>query len=223
MFTGIVEGIGTLRARTGRPGARAGIETALGPLVLGESISVNGACLTVSRVAPSGFECDLTTETLASTTLGDVPIGTLLHLERALQIGGRLGGHLVSGHVDTVGVVSANERRADGHYFCVRCPETLARFLAEKGSVAVDGVSLTINSVSASNAAAVSFDVMLVPHTLATTRLGTANAGANVNIEVDLLARYVGRQLAAAGYTSLAETVGDEARLVEKLGAAGFL
>src|SRR5689334_24897202 len=115
MFTGLIETTGVLRQRAGRPVARAFIETSLGPLSLGESISVNGACLTVDRIAPGGFECDMSSETLDRTTLGALPLGARVHLERATPLGGRMGGHMVLGHVDGIGRVSAMEPRGDAH------------------------------------------------------------------------------------------------------------
>src|SRR4051812_13356776 len=113
MFTGLIETLGVLRRRSGRPVARALIETGLGPLVLGESVSVHGACLTVDRIVDGGFECDISAETLERTTLGERPVGARVHLERATPVGGRLGGHLVLGHVDGVGRVSARAPAGD--------------------------------------------------------------------------------------------------------------
>lgn len=195
MFTGLVETTGILRRRTGRPVAHALIETSMGPLELGESISVNGACLTVDRIAPGGFECDMTSETLDRTTLGALPLGQRVHLERATPLGGRMGGHMVLGHVDCVGRVTAREARGDALRFEVTLPSELGRFIAAKGSIAIDGVSLTLNAVGSPGPSGVTFDVMLVPHTLGRTLLGEMRPGARVNIEVDVLARYVARQL----------------------------
>ncbi len=195
MFTGLVETIGVLRRRGGSPVARAMIETSLGPLVLGESVSVQGACLTVDRIVAGGFECDMSAETLARTTLGERPIGSRVHLERATPVGGRLGGHMVLGHIDGVGVVSAVVPAGGAIRFEVRAPAGLERFLAAKGSVCLDGVSLTLNGVGRASGVGVVFDVMLVPHTIGRTLLEEAGPGAHVNIEVDVLARYVARQL----------------------------
>jgi riboflavin synthase len=199
MFTGLIETTGILRRRAGRPVARAFIETSLGPLTLGESISVNGACLTVDRIVEKkGFEADLSSETLAKTTLGGIRVGSRVHLERATPLGGRMGGHMVLGHVDCVGRVHALETIGDATRFTVRAPAEIARFVAPKGSIALDGVSLTLNNVSGASDALngeVVFDVMLVPHTIDRTFLRELAPGASINIEVDVLARYVARQL----------------------------
>ena len=231
MFTGLVESIGVLRRRGGSPVARAMIETTVGPLVLGESISVQGACLTVDRVVVGGFECDMSAETLARTTLGERPIGSRVHLERATPVGGRLGGHMVLGHVDGVGRVSAVAPVGGAIRFEVRAPADLERFLAAKGSVCLDGVSLTLNGVGRASAGGVAFDVMLVPHTIGRTLLEEAGPGAHVNIEVDVLARYVARQLevsATAGRESEGRgeqdepDVNNDARILAKLRSGGF-
>jgi len=198
MFTGLVETTGILRRRSGHPVARAFIETSLGPLVLGESISVHGACLTVDRIASGGFECDMTSETLARSTLGEIPLGSRIHLERATPLGGRMGGHIVLGHVDGIGHVTAREPRGDAIRLELRAPAELARYLAPKGSICLNGVSLTLNAVAMPTSSGVVFDVMLVPHTLGRTMLGEPGLGAKVNIEVDVLARYVARQLELA-------------------------
>lgn len=200
MFTGLVETTGILRRRrAGKKVARAFIETRLGPLVLGESVNVNGACLTVDRILEGeGFEADLSSETLAATTLGGLRLGSRVHLERATPLGGRMGGHMVLGHVDGVGRVQGAEAVGDATRFVVRASGELARFLAPKGSIALDGVSLTLNGVSGGPGLPgeeVVFDVMLVPHTKSRTILHELAKGAPINIEVDVLARYVARQL----------------------------
>jgi riboflavin synthase len=195
MFTGLVEAMGTIAARQARgPGARLAIRTALGatstgdPLALGESIAVDGACLTVDALLPDGFEVDASAETLSRTTLGALAAGSPVHLERAVRPGDRLGGHIVTGHIDGVG--SLAERRPDGEAFWMRfsMPRELARFVAEKGSIAVDGVSLTVNAAGPD-----SFEVTISPHTADKTKLGTLASGGSVNLEVDLVARYVAR------------------------------
>ncbi|MGK4001966.1 riboflavin synthase [Sorangium sp. So ce1036] len=209
MFTGLVESIGILRRRSGGAVARALIETSLGPLSLGESVSVNGACLTVDRIAPGGFECDMSSETLDRTTLGALPVGARVHLERATPLGARMGGHVVLGHVDGLGRVLAQSRAGDALRLAVIAPPDLSPFLAPKGSIAIDGVSLTLNAVSAPDSGELRFEVMLVPHTLGRTHLGELRPGAAVNLEVDVLARYVARTLevaALAGLRSLSST-----------------
>jgi riboflavin synthase len=212
MFTGIITEIGSVRAAT-RAGTSMALELACGysPLELGESIAVNGACLTVAKIVPGGFIADVSAETLACTTLGELGRGARVNLERALALGDRLGGHIVSGHVDGMGKVLARVPKTDAEHWTLEAPPEVLRFLAVKGSVTVDGVSLTINAVGPST-----FEVMLVPFTLAHTTLGQKSVGTAVNLEVDLLARYVARLLeggtASSGGVSM-----------ELLGRAGFL
>jgi riboflavin synthase len=200
MFTGLVEAMGTIAARAPRgPGARLAIRTELGgpssgdPLALGESVAVDGACLTVDALLADGFEVDASGETLARTTLGALAVGSSVHLERAVRPSDRLGGHIVTGHVDGVGALA--ERRPDGEAVWMRfsMPRELARFVAEKGSVAVDGVSLTVNGAGPD-----SFEVTIIPHTSVKTKLGTLAVGERVNLEVDLVARYVARLTAVS-------------------------
>ena len=199
MFPGLIEGVGRLAAREARGGdARLRIEVGTLPwgdgadVRLGESISVNGTCLTVVAFDALGFEADASKETLALTTLGDLDVGRALNLERAMRPTDRLGGHLVSGHVDGVGsVVHAwDDGRAQRWVF--GAPLHLRRYIAAKGSICVDGVSLTVNGVDDSG-----FEVALVPHTLAHTAFSQTRPGDPVNLEVDMLARYVERLLAA--------------------------
>jgi riboflavin synthase len=190
--------MGVLAERTARgPGARLVIRATLAnePLALGESISVDGCCLSAVELAQGRFAVDATAETLARTTLGTLPVGKSVNLERAVRAGDRLGGHLVTGHVDAVGKLL--ERREVGEAVAMRfsLPAELARFVAEKGSVAVGGVSLTVNACQAraGTTAAESFDVMIIPITLRVTTLGELAPGDPVNLEVDLVARYVAR------------------------------
>ncbi|WP_437286390.1 riboflavin synthase [Sorangium sp. So ce406] len=212
MFTGLVETIGVLRRRSGGPVARALIEASLGPLTLGESVSVNGACLTVDRIAPGGFECDMSSETLGRTTLGALQVGARVHLERATPLGARMGGHVVLGHVDGLGRVKEQARSGDAIRLAVSAPAELARFLAPKGSIAIDGASLTLNAVSAASSAETWFEVMLVPHTIERTLLGELRPGATVNLEVDVLARYVARTLEVASLAGLRSLSSTETR-----------
>jgi riboflavin synthase len=224
MFTGLVETTGVLRRREGRPVARAFVETSLGPLELGESIAVNGACLTVDRIVAGGFECDVSGETLDRTTLGDLPLGGRVHLERSTPLGGRMGGHMVLGHVDAVARVSAREPRGDALRFELTLPAELSRFVASKGSIAIDGVSLTLNHVGQPGPGGVVVDVMLVPHTLGRTLLGEMRPGARVNIEVDVLARYVARMLDLEGRGGEQEAphADHDQRLLDKLRSGGW-
>ncbi len=195
MFTGIVEGLGkveSLRASAGGT-RRLTVKTALevGKLPLGASIAVNGACLTiVARRAgrPSTFQADLGPETLACTTLGALGPGSRVHLEPALRLGDSVGGHMVSGHVDGTGRVESARKQADTLALRVAAPDELATYLFKKGSIAIDGVSLTLNQVQGS-----SFEVLLIPHTLAVTLLGELRAGSRVNLEADMIAKQVAR------------------------------
>ena len=204
MFTGLVAEKGALVRRTpSAAGVRLEIAVppgkAMAELVLGESIAVSGCCLTVAAKTERGFEADASPETLARTTLGGLPEGAAVNLERALQVGDRLGGHLVSGHVDGVGTVVARTASGEGGEALVlrfRVPPELARFLAVKGSIVVDGVSLTVNVVEKNELA-----VMLIPVTREKTSLDALTVGAAVNIEVDTIARYVAQLLDARGIT----------------------
>ena len=191
MFTGLVELKGTLvrRARRG-PGYRLTVESGLTELVLGESISVSGACLTVVSSDARSFDADVSLETAQKTTLGGLPIGGAVNLERSLKVGDRLGGHLVSGHVDAVAQLVRIAPAGEAQRLSVAYPEHLARFIAVKGSVALDGVSLTVNAISGNV-----LEVMVIPHTLAVTTLGALAPGASINLEVDTLARYAVRFL----------------------------
>ena len=196
MFTGLVHGVGHLAARTAR-GGDARLRIAIGTLPLadaqlGESIAVNGVCLTVVAFDGTAFEADASNETLALTTLGVLPIDAPLNLERALRASDRLGGHLVSGHVDGVGKVLAIEPDARAQRWRFAAPQPLLRYIAKKGSICVDGTSLTVNEVDEHG-----FEVALVPHTVAHTAFQATRAGDPVNIEVDQVARYVERLLSS--------------------------
>lgn len=218
VFTGLVEDVGRLVARTARgPGARLTVETKLAPLVLGESVAVMGVCLTVDAVVAGGFEADASAETLARSTLGALAIGSGVHLERAMAMGGRMGGHIVSGHVDARAKLLT--RRAVGQSVELAFGMDLAvrRYVAAKGSITIDGVSLTVNEVGADR-----FTVMIVPHTQGATLLASRRAGEISNVEVDVLARYVARCLdVAAGERGSGESTDDG--LKSSLAAAGFL
>ena len=195
MFTGIIEGVGRLARREARGGdARLRIEAGTLPfdnVRLGESIAVNGTCLTVVAFDADGLEADVSTETLALTTLGALPAGAAVNLERAMRPDDRLGGHLVSGHVDGMGTVESVTDDARAQRWRFTAPAGVLRYVARKGSICVDGVSLTVNAVDADG-----FEVALVPHTVAHTAFATTRPGDPVNLEVDLVARYVERLLA---------------------------
>lgn len=195
MFTGIVEATGRLRKTNGAgDGFRAAIEAPFSGLALGESVSVNGVCLTVAALTESGFEADVSMETARVTTLAGLPEVSVVNLERALSAGSRLGGHFVSGHVDGVARVRRREPAGEAVLVELEPPSELAPFIAPKGSVTLDGVSLTVNRVEQGG-----FELMLVPHTLAVTTLDAWQPGTLVNLEVDVLARYVVHYLRASG------------------------
>lgn len=195
MFTGLIAGVGRLAAREARGGdARLTIEVGTLPfddVQLGESIAVNGCCLTVVEFDASRFVIDASSETLALTTLGKLGIGAPLNLERAMLPTDRLGGHLVSGHVDGLGIAEKRWDDARAVRWRFTAPIALLRYVAHKGSICVDGVSLTVNGVDDAG-----FEVALIPHTVAHTAFHALREGDPVNIEVDLLARYVERLLA---------------------------
>ncbi|MBK9495249.1 MAG: Riboflavin synthase [Alphaproteobacteria bacterium ADurb.BinA280] len=192
MFTGIIEAVGSISALQPSAGdLRLHVATGslgIADLALGESIAVNGVCLTVVAFSAEHFEADVSNETLRCTTLGALQPGSKVNLERAMRADGRFGGHIVSGHVDGVGEVQSITSESRSQIWRFRVPEILSRYIAEKGSVCIDGTSLTVNAVESNE-----FEVNLVPHTLANTRFHALSIGARVNIEVDLIARYVER------------------------------
>ena len=192
MFTGIVTDIGRIEAVERRGDTRFEIATAYdtAEIALGASISCSGACLTVVAVRPGAFAVEASAETLACTTLGGWREGTAVNLERALRVGDELGGHIVSGHVDGVAETVSRRPEGDSVRFTFEAPEALAGFVASKGSVALDGVSLTVNEVAGAR-----FGVNIIPHTLAHTTLGGLEPGDTVNMEIDMLARYLARHL----------------------------
>ncbi len=210
MFTGLIEATGVLAARTARgPGARLSVRGRLPgePLAMGESIAIDGPCLSVAAILPDGFEVDATAETLSRTTLGELTLGTALNLERAVRAGDRLGGHLVTGHIDGVGALEARRPVGEALHMSFALPKDLARFVAEKGSIAINGVSMTVNAVretqsetqtSGGGGGGASFDVAVIPLTQESTNLGALALGARVNLEVDLIARYVARIVAGS-------------------------
>jgi riboflavin synthase len=205
VFSGIVEALGIVRSQ--QPG-RIEItpRTPFANLQMGESIAVNGACLTVASVAAEGFEADVMPETLRCTTLGDLSGGATVNLERALRFGDRVGGHMVSGHVDGTGAVTALREDANARWVTIATPDDLIELIAEKGCVAVDGISLTVVDVFAA-----AFTVSLIPVTLAATVAGAWRVASRVNIEVDLIARYVARTLSAREHGVVLATAAHEA------------
>jgi riboflavin synthase len=193
MFTGLIEETGRVRSiEKGAGGARLSIDAGrvLEGAAIGDSVAVNGCCLTVVALDPAGFAADVVPETLARTTLGTWRAGDAVNLERPLRFDQRLGGHLVQGHVDGVGEIVDVKAEGDGRRVRIQVPRALSRFVAEKGSLAVDGVSLTVAAFGREEC-----EIALVPHTLNVTVAGAYAPGRRVNLEVDLLARYMARLL----------------------------
>ncbi|MGE8218373.1 MAG: riboflavin synthase [Stenotrophomonas acidaminiphila] len=190
MFTGIIEGVGRLAAHEPVGGdVRFTFEVGSLPFEqvrLGESIAVNGVCLTVIAFDANSFQADASTETLGLTTLGRLAVGAALNLERAMRPSDRLGGHLVSGHVDGIGTVLSIHDDARAQRWRFAAPAPLLKYIAKKGSICVDGVSLTVNEADDAG-----FEVALIPHTVAHTRFAHTGVGDAVNLEIDLVARYV--------------------------------
>ncbi|HIG78671.1 MAG TPA: riboflavin synthase [Cycloclasticus sp.] len=216
MFTGIIEAIGEIKRVEQQQGdVRLTISTKgldLSDAKLGDSIAVNGVCLTAIELTPGQFVADVSNETLSATTMGNIKAASAVNLECALQAQTRLGGHMVSGHVD--GVAQITERKADARSvrFTFAMPKELARYVAQKSSVCIDGISLTVNTVDES-----SFSVNIVPHTLEVTTLGNRKVGDAVNLEVDVIARYLERLMMGSSQTN--EVVDYK----ELLGESGFL
>ena len=194
MFTGIIRAKGSIGAIEKRGGdVRLRVTTAELPwseYAVGDSIAVNGVCLTAVQLLDDGFDPDVSVETLDVTTLKQLTVGDAVNLEPALRVGDALGGHLVSGHVDGIGRMTAREDDARSIRMTFEVPGELSRYVARKGSICVDGVSLTINEVSGNT-----FGLNIIPHTAEVTTMGAYEAGTAVNIEVDLLARYIERML----------------------------
>jgi len=202
MFSGIIETLGTVRAQT--PG-RIAIEprTPFADIEIGESVAVNGVCLTVATVSADGLVADVMPETLRRTTLGDLTEGATVNLESALRFGDRVGGHMVSGHVDATGIVTVLREDGNARWVTIASPDEVIELIAEKGCVAVDGISLTVVDVFD-----IAFTVSLIPVTLAATVAGAWRVGTRVNLEADLIARYVARTL-AAGSAGMAAAAAD--------------
>jgi riboflavin synthase len=202
VFSGLVKGIGRIATRADHGADRRFVvelgASSLGPLAIGGSIAVNGVCLTAVAVTPNGFSADVSAATLAVTTLGALAPGDRVNLEPPLKVGDPLDGHIVTGHVDGVGEVVAVESAGRSARLVIAVPAGLSRYIAGKGSVAVDGVSLTVNAVDGAQ-----FEVNIIPHTQAVTVIGGYARGTAVNIEVDMLARYLERLVRAESDTSI--------------------
>ena len=205
MFTGLVQQLGSVERVTPGPMTDVWVQSTFAELVLGESIACDGCCLTVVEAKGGTFQVQASPETLRRTTLAEWKAGTKVNLERALRVGDRLGGHWVQGHVDAVARIISAREEGGSRVVTFELPAALAPFFIEKGSVTVDGISLTVNEVGAG-----SFSVALIPETLARTTLGGKGPGARVNLEADLVGKYVARQQHLKGVSE------------EQLKAAGF-
>jgi len=218
VFTGIILSIGQIAAIERRAGdCRIKINTgklSMADVALGDSIAVNGVCLTAVELGAHYFVADVSNETLNKTLINTLTVGAQVNLELALTPTTRMGGHIVSGHVDGVGEVL--EKKADGRSFCfkIKAPNQLAKYIAQKGSICINGISLTVNEVSGAT-----FSVNIVPHTLAETTLGTATTGTFVNLEVDMLARYMERLM--QGEAAAIDQGGVTIDLLQKSGFLG--
>jgi len=200
MFTGIIEGLGTVaQVRPVDGGSRLTVaaDFSLEGTGIGDSIAVNGACLTAVSLQGARFSVDVSPETLSKTTFKSVKIGERVNLERALSLSGRLDGHLVSGHIDGLGTITGKQKQGNALVVTFAVPESLSRYMIPKGSVAIDGISLTINSCETD-----SFSVSVVPHTAKLTTIGLKGAGEAVNIETDMLGKYVEKFISKQGSES---------------------
>jgi riboflavin synthase len=204
MFTGIIEGLGAVSAvRPSSQGKRLAVEADfdLNQTKIGDSICVSGACLTAVKIDGRHFEVDISPETLQVTTFNQAKVGQRVNLERALRLSDRIDGHLVSGHIDGVGKIRQRESLGNAIIVTIEVPELLTRYMIGKGSVAVDGISLTINTCDAD-----SFSVSIIPHTAQLTTIGFKNKGEPVNIETDMLGKYVERFMTARPGRNSAQT-----------------
>ncbi len=220
MFTGIIEGLGTIREiRPQGQGRRLALDAdfALEESRIGDSISVSGACLTVVKLVGRRFEVDVSPETLSKTTFGGARLGDRVNLERALRLSDRIDGHLVSGHVDGTGTVVHKQSKGNATVIAFKVPEAISYYIITKGSVAVDGISLTVNNCSANG-----FEVGIIPHTAKLTTIGFKKVGDLVNIETDMIGKYVERFI--AGKRRDKEQIGPgDALDMEFLAKTGFV
>lgn len=217
MFTGLIQDVGTLESVQKRSGGatlqiRTGLPT--GDFALGESVAVEGVCLTVTAVSGAVFHADCSPETLRRTTLGDKKPGARLHLERALRLGDRLGGHIVSGHVDGLARIQSVTPEGNAILVTLELPPSLLRYTIEKGSIAIDGVSLTINTLQGNT-----LSVAIIPHTQEWTHTGTYQPGDAVNIEVDMVGKYIER-MTQPWHDAASPTSGIDEEFLKKHGFA---
>ncbi|MGD2186512.1 MAG: riboflavin synthase [Desulfobacterales bacterium] len=221
MFTGIIEGLGTIDTiQPAGQGKRLRIEAdyALDQTKIGDSIAVNGACLTVVKTSGKTFEVDLSPETLAVSTFDKAKRGDRLNLERAMRFSDRIDGHLVSGHIDGTGVIRQREKLGNAIIVTIAVSEAISRFIIHKGSIAVDGISLTINACEPKN-----FSVSIIPHTAEITAIGIKQNGDRVNIETDMIGKYVERFTRGAWTHTGEKTTGSSGVTMESLAKSGFL
>ena len=220
MFTGIIESIGSVAAMQDKGGdMRLTLKTGkldMSDVQLGDSIAVNGVCLTVIEMTSGSFSADVSGETLRLTSLGKLQQGSRVNLEKALTLATRLGGHMVSGHVDALGKILERKDDARSIWFLVQAPENLARYIVHKGSITVDGTSLTVNAVSGNE-----FELNIVPHTLQETIMSGYVPGTEVNLEVDIIGRYLERLL--LGDKAADKNVTDKGVDMQTLMKAGFV
>ncbi len=221
MFTGIIEGLGIIDAmRPAGQGKRLTIaaDYALDQTKIGDSIAVNGACLTVVKISGKKFEVDLSPETLTASTFDKAKLGDRLNLERAMRLSDRIDGHLVSGHIDGVGVIKQREKLGNAIMIAIAVPTALSRYMIHKGSVAVDGISLTINACEPK-----SFAVSIIPHTADITTIGLKKKGDPVNIETDMIGKYVERFTRGASMHNSGKKTESSGVTMESLAKSGFL
>jgi riboflavin synthase len=220
MFTGIIEGVGTVSQVRPMDGGRrltVAADFSLDGTGIGDSIAVNGACLTAVSLQGARFTVDVSPETLSKTTFKSIKIGDRVNLERALKLSDRLDGHLVSGHIDGLGTITGKQNQGNAVVVTFSVPDFLSRYMIPKGSVAIDGISLTINSCENQ-----SFNVSIIPHTAKITTLGLKETGARVNIETDMLGKYVEKFLSGRGRDS-EEKRGATSLDMQFLSKTGFL
>ncbi len=202
MFTGIIQSIGTVADLQPKGGDIALVVNTgkldMSDVELGDSIAVNGVCLTAVALTASSFTADVSRETLSLTSLGNLSKGSAVNLEKALTLQTRLGGHLVSGHVDGLGEVESRRNDGRSEWFRIKAPDELAKYIAAKGSITIDGVSLTVNRVDG-----VYFEINIVPHTLQETIIGAYQSGTRINLEVDIIARYLERLIQGGAMNEL--------------------
>jgi len=221
MFTGIIEGLGTIKAiQPAEQGKRFTVEAdfILDQTRIGDSICVSGACLTAVAVQGKRFSVDVSPETLAMTTFGNVKIGARVNLERALRLSDRLDGHLVSGHIDGTGVLKQKKSTGNAIVVTIEVSDSLSRYMIKKGSVAVDGISLTINTCGRD-----SFEVSIIPHTAKVTTIGFKNIGDSVNIETDMIGKYVERFVTKSRDAGNDKDTADSSIDMQFLAKSGFI